>query len=534
MMVKYYGIRKKEQGEELLYSYAKNSTKLKSLLPGIHRKYYKRCYANIFSKGDTRFGRDNSIPSGHFLNLEQIVTADLICRDDITNLQKGIRRLLKRHRAGDRFWTLPIESTEEICSRINSMDSTLLSWYDGFRCGIFDFRGEKLENAIDYYSVSIKNLNASYLCVEFSIVLTEAKQKELQEMIRSDYHDRRGYAKSTLVSPKNGGAFEAYNVCNYDDAALKSDKIYEWISCLEWEFYEALKKYFPFLLHQQGIIPPRIEVFLTDIDYRDKHDSFWSSVGVRSYDGQFIDERHKMFFSCSLSGRYDRVESIGRLIYIAKDDGIEIGQFKSIKDYVYHHVKDYAREYFRFMFLEALSNRSAKVVVKYKQELDKIKLRKNKLKRLLKLRYKFEREIDYFIRYVSNNDWERSLEILHRDIYRNSDEKMKGFTRPFYTSYKSWGEKAVSNASKLKQRIDTLQSEFDSKGLVLQHLANYKNTSKTMILNVIMLVLAAATLFFVVFPECAIWLANLIKSLIYPAKQFIINRTSAYSTQQLF
>ena len=513
MREKYYGIKRKIRSEDFLYSYAKASTKIKGILPGKHREFHKQNYSSVFQNDYTFRDTDNSIPEGHFLKLNQIVTSDLICRDDTASLQKGIRRLLKRHRAGDRFWALPIEGLEEICSKIDAMDSTLPSWYDGIRCGAFDFRGEKLESVIDYYTVTVRNINPSYLSVEFCIFLTEAKQKELQELMGSNYHNNRGYAKALLTSPKNGGAFTTYTVCKYVNAAIKSDRIYEWISYIEWEFYDSLKTYLPFLLHHRlNIMPPRIDVFLTDIDYREKVDAFWHSVGVKNYNGQFIDGRHKMFFNYELSGRYDQGVPTNRLLYIVKDDGIEIGQLESVKDDVYFHIRECAREYFRFMFLETLSYQSANVIVKYKRELDKIKLKKNKLKQLLKLRYRFVRDIDNFIRYITDNNWDRSIQILHKKIYSESDERMKLFRRPFYLSYADWGRGIVSDANKLKERIAALQSEFGNKGQILQHLANYRNASRSIVLNVIMIIIAAITLFFVIFPSRATWLADIIRN----------------------
>ena len=512
MCTKYYGIKRKIRDEDFLYSYAKASMKAKSILPGKNREFFKRNYSLIFNNDYPFREADNSVPNGHFLKLNQFVTSDLICRDDIVSLQKGIRRLLKRHRAGDRFWAQPIEGLEEICSKIDAMDSTLPSWYDGIRCGVFDFRGEQIENVIDYYTVTIRNINPSYLSAEFCIFLTESKQKELQELIEGNYHNNRGYAKALLTSPKNGGAFTTYTVYNYGNVAIKSDRIYEWISYIEWEFYESLKKYFPFLLHRNNIMPPRIDVLFTDIDYKEKNDTFWSSLGVENYNGQFIDERHKMFFDCKLSGRYDQGIPANRLVYIIKDDGVEIGQFKSIKDDVYFHIREYAREYFRFMFLETLSFQNANIIVKYKRELDKIKLKKNKLKQLLKLRYRFERDIDSFIRYTTDNDWDRSIAILRKEIYSESDEQMKLFSRPFYLSYEGWGKGIVSDANKLKKRITVLRAEFESKGVILQHLANYRSTSQSLTLNVIMLFFAAVTLFFVVFPNRATWLAEILRN----------------------
>ena len=82
-----------------------------------------------------------------------------------------------------------------------------------------------------------------------------------------------------------------------------------------------------------------------------------------------------MFFENTLSERYGRLYASNRLIYIFKDDGIEIGQFESIKDRVYYHIKEYAIDYFKFMFLDMLSREAGKTLVEYKHKLDKIKLK---------------------------------------------------------------------------------------------------------------------------------------------------------------
>ena len=240
------------------------------------------------------------------------------------------------------------------------------------------------------------------------------------------------------------------------------DKIYEFISRIEWEFYEALSHYFPFALHKRGIMPPRIETYYTDIDYHEDCRAFWDSIGVAEYQGQFIDERQKVFFECKLSGRYEQTQANNRLIYIIKDDGIEAGQFKSVKDDVYFHLKDYAIEYFKILFLDILSRESGKIVVSYKHKLDKIKLRKNRLKSLLKLKYEFSLDIDDYNRYVRDDTWTQVVKKLE-EIYADSDEMAKKLTKPFYISYKNFCNAAISGTKKIKTDINVLLSEFEDK-----------------------------------------------------------------------
>ena len=121
-----------------------------------------------------------------------------------------------------------------------------------------------------------------------------------------------------------------------------------------------------------------------------------------------MDERQKMFFENTLSGRYGKLYANNRLIYIFKDDGIEIGQFESIKDMVYYHIEEYAIDYFKFMFLDMLSREAGKTLVEYKHKLDNIKLKRNNLESLLKLKYNFSMEIDDFNRYKRDDIWDKS------------------------------------------------------------------------------------------------------------------------------
>ena len=517
--MKYYGIKWKQQRENIEYLYALTITKLKSVIPWKHQKIYKRNYEFVFKKDHTFKGRYNGIPDKHFLKLEQIVTSDLIYREDINKLQKGIRELLKSHRAGDRFLVHGAEGLEEICKKIDQMDSSLLMWYNRCECGVFDFRGDQLEQIIDHFTMEVKNINSSYLNLEFQIFLSNEKAKELERLINEDYHHHRGQAYKVLTSPKNGGAISTYSVVHYNDEFLKADRISDFLGCIEWEFYNALSKYFPLMLHDKGLIPPRIEVFFTDIDYHDGFERFWDSIGINHWHGQFIDERQKMFFDHKEAK--DENWPCPRLLYINKDDGIEAGHLESVKDQVYDHLQDVSQEYFKFLFLGILSHEAGRKIVEYKHHLDKIKLKKNRLHKLLKLRYSFERNIDSYVRFVRDDIWDTSIKKI-KEAYICSDSIIKVARRPFFRSYKSFCEDALHGAESINEAIESLRNEFESKRIILQHLADYKNSTHNMWLNVLMLIVATLTLFFVIYPKRAGWTADIITSTFTKAIEWLM------------
>ena len=191
-----------------------------------------------------------------------------------------------------------------------------------------------------------------------------------------------------------------------------------------------------------------------------------------------------------------------RLLYIFKDDGIEIGQFESIKDKVYHHIKEYAIDYFKFIFLDMLSREAGKALVDYKHELDKIKLKRNNLELLLKLKYNFSKEIDDFNRYKRDDIWDKSKRRFD-DVYAYSDTVSELASRKFFISHTDFCNNAISESRKIDDDMGMMLAEFEEKKLILQNLADYKNTANSMRLNVIMTILTAMTLFFVIFPDKA-------------------------------
>ena len=235
-------------------------------------------------------------------------------------------------------------------------------------------------------------------------------------------------------------------------------------------------------------------------------------IGIEDYQGQFVDERQKMFFENTLSGRYGKLYANNRLIYIFKDDGIEIGQFESIKDMVYYHIEEYAIDYFKFMFLDMLSREAGKTLVEYKHKLDNIKLKRNNLESLLKLKYNFSMEIDDFNRYKRDDIWDKSKKRF-ADVYAYSDRVADHALNHFFISHKIFCDNATYESRKIDEDIDMVLAEFEEKKMILQNLADYKNTASSLRLNVIMTIFTAATLFFVIFPDKAKAIANVISAI---------------------
>lgn len=175
-------------------------------------------------------------------NLYFVTISDLIRREDIHKLQAGIKYLLKK-RTLNRFLTAP-NGLEELCKKIDQMDSTLLCWYETTDCGIFEFQNHPLEKSIDYFTLKICNINSGYLSLQFNIYLSELKMEELNSLISCNYKAKRGFAVQSLTKKSNvSGAYKNYLITHYNDNYLKTDKIYEFINKIEWKFLQNLYDY---------------------------------------------------------------------------------------------------------------------------------------------------------------------------------------------------------------------------------------------------------------------------------------------------
>ena len=514
--MKYYGLRRKLFKEKLIYTYAKQRAQILCKIPGKQKKYWSENYKLVY--GDNSFEKymsekySNEIPKDGKLELNQLIICDLVRREDIKSLQAGVRYLIK-HRRANRFLGGSIDGLDEMCRQIETMDSTLLSWYNKVECGIFEFKRHSLEKEIDYFTLNIENVNSAFLAVELIVFPTEEKKKELREIIHRNYSDEKGYAFPTLTgkSGKNG-AYENFSVVHYNNASLKADKIYEIVSCFEWNILDELASHIPFLLHGQGIMPPRMEMFYTNIDYCEKNNEFWDSIGIREYNGQFIDDRQKIFFETELSDRYKKAELNNRMIYVIKDDDVEIGQFQSVKDEVYHHMREYSIDYFKIMFLRILAREAGKQLVVYRRKLDKIKLKRNQLNQLLKLKYNLSKNIDDYNKYIRDEIWERTDKRLQGIFEENSEIASKA-KHNFFISMKCYIQYSISDMKKIDKDIDILYREYEDKKEILQNLANFKNNKRSLLLNLAMLFVSTVTLAFVVFPRRAEALAEVIRNI---------------------
>lgn len=501
--MKYYGIKHRKFREFLTYQLAKIRY-FCSQYTTFSKKVRDRRKANynLYFRNPYHFKDGNlAIPAGKYCIPVCTITFDVVLRENIPQLKFGLKKLLQQN-LSHKFLSGP-QSLDKIFSCIETMDSSLSSGYSWIDVGRFDFEKDNLlKQYISYFDIYVRDINSSYLAIETHIYFTENFCKRQIDIINNDYQDMTGHVTPALMNnQKVSGSKQTHAICYYSDAQLKSDLIYENFSILKWQFYNRMQKFFPTIIHSQGLPPPSIYIYKTNISYAETEaKDFWASIGIQGLYGQFIDSSRKLFFRIGQGVKYNlhkKNSEAKDLVYLVNDVTMERrdGYYSADVQIVHEFGLEFSDPICKFLLLDVMNDAAADRLVDYKLKLNKVKLRKNKLHQLLRLRYFYERDIDFYKRYVHDDIWERPEKEI-ASIFSNQ--------RPWHTyNYKRLTEAPVATKDKLMRQIDVISNEFDAKTSVLQHLSAYKNETTNRTINFAMLTFTATTLLLVIFPELA-------------------------------
>jgi hypothetical protein len=517
-VTKYYGIKKRIKRESIRFRYAKGLTRLRSRLPSKYKDYWKGV-SNIFDEELYSYHSCNAIPENKYCKPAYIITSDLVRIEDVELLKRGLKKMLLKHSADDRFISSVVDLSE-ILANIDNMDSIQMEGFSWRNVGILDFRGNGLSDTIDHYSLSVRSVNPSFLSIECILYLTDKKVEELGALIAKDYNERVMHAKRHLARHKDGSTFYSYSVGRFDDSTIKANNINTFISCIQWGFNQEITRYLPLVLHKKGIIPPRIEVFYTDINPEDEQNRFWESIGCERINRFIIDNSLTLYQNDHYLGD-SRFEDNLRLLCVVTDDGIEEGQLKSVKDQARVRLLDATGAFFHFMFLKILSTECGKTVAKYKKRLSTFGLKRNRLHSLLRLRYMFSKDINDFRLLYENYNWEQRFndieELYSTDSPNDESSENDEIILPYGDHYKS----ITHGAEHISSIINVVENDIEAKRQIMQNLSDYKNTSRSLHINIAMLMITVFTLFFVIFPDATIAVSAIIKQAIAFLRQII-------------
>ena len=145
-----------------------------------------------------------------------------------------------------------------------------------------------------------------------------------------------------------------------------------------------------------------------------------------------------------------------------------------------------------------------KNVLLYSKKLNRIKLQKQKFGELLKLRYKFERSIDYYEKYISDKV---PFEFAATKIEKLFNHK----TQLYSKDYQNLTVGSLKANNVLLSYVNSLQQEFSNKTAIIESLADYRASVQNkrftiagIVLSIIATCISAITLYFTPIPSDSI------------------------------
>lgn len=128
----------------------------------------------------------NSLPHNIYYKPTDILIYDLIQKQDLDKIKRGIFSLFK-HNMSHKFLTIAI-SQDDIAKAIQNLDHTISSSKSWYRIGLFDFANNaKIDRYIHHFEIYLRNFSSSYIAVEFVITLADTFQNEVGDFISSNY-----------------------------------------------------------------------------------------------------------------------------------------------------------------------------------------------------------------------------------------------------------------------------------------------------------------------------------------------------------
>lgn len=496
--MKFYGVRRQKLNEDVNYLIARIGTLIKSFMvfDKDKRKQRKLWYKQLF-KDKCSIGKYTSfsIPKGKYYIPISIVATDLVAKENISVLKKGVKKLLLKYTSHKFFGRQP--SISEIFETIDEMDDTFTSWSTFVDCGRFDFsRNKKLSQYIDYFDIYIKNFNTSYLAVEIHIYLAEDIKNKLIEIINNDYKHERGFAINCFShNSKKSGGKKSVSIAHYNDADLKSETINNMMIEIKWYLFNEISKYLPIILHKRNIMPPSVNLYKTNILYNDNSARvFWRSVGVSSFRGQFLSCSEKLFFETTISSKSTHGKT--DMIFIVNDETHQ--EQDGYYNFDFQVMIEFLEEYnqlYKLYLAYILNDVFAASCVKYRNKINKIKLKKNSFNKLLKIRYSFEKDMDWFKRFANETNWKKEQQRVEKIFDKKQCKRSY--------DYRVLTESPLIGQKKIKNSLDNIEKDIDQKLSIIEHINDYYRERKNSRINIVMLAISLTTLLFIIYPQWA-------------------------------
>lgn len=457
-----------------------------------------------------QFERSNQIPEGLFYEPSAIVVTDLIAKENINQLKKGLKKIILKY-STKKFLSgfSNINKTKQYIDNLNENITDNQSWIN---LGRFDFSSHPaLDKDIAYFDIKLLNFSSSFLAIQFTIFMSEAKKRELSKLINEDYKGNLKQVTSYYGRKrKKSGARKKYTVTTYDKDSVKNISISELTTELKWEFFNRISMYIPTILHKSGAVPPSINIFKTNITLNNKNNfSFFNSIGYDSFRFLPISKSSGIIIELLTDSMNNKKYS--DYTYIVNTNLKEkVEGYYDMDEQIVRELENLYPYLIKTHILKVMSNKFSSVSSYYRNKINNVRIKKKSYKKLLTLRYAYEKDINILKRLFDEVDWEYEKKKVESFPLENKN----GLESPQIHAYKALTEYPFIIKSEFEKYQNYIKYEIENKLTLTSHLKDYKDEGRNYRLNIINILISTITFLSLLFPSVPKNLANQLKQVI--------------------
>ena len=480
------------------------------------RKFRYSIFRNNYWKQES-----NALPSGLYFRPKDIAVIDLIAKKDISNVKKGIIELYKKYYSHKFLMGASFNiDIEQILMEVDQTISNGKSWY---KTSIFDFENsKKLKKYIDYFEVEILNISSSYAAMEFMFHFSKEFTEEIENFISENYENTGMYISQiwTKNNKKNGAKIDIATGGGDANESAKSRIVYEQLEYVKLLCMKEMCKIFPlFSANDKNLYG--MNIFETNIPCDDSLPlEIYRGLGMDLSDGFLLSRAEKIFVSTDTLYSENKYES--DMMYVYNDKLLtDYGGYGSAHNYFIEKLKNFLAEMGLSIIYKNLGIYYYDQIVAYRNKINGIQMNRRNYKKLLKLKYAFEKLFyDFYIikkQIPIDNESDRMLCQLEKCEYA------KASLYAGHHPYKKFVTKPQNLWHKIIENYDNLLLELNKKIEIATSLKNFEDVKKGYHISWYQFLVAIITLYLVIYPDMAKKIAAVINELIEPILQIIKN-----------
>lgn len=338
----------------------------------------------------------NEMPQDIDLELVSLYVAEYIPIENVDNLNKGLKRLIKDHPYPHQYGQG--EHVEQFCSEVKK--SIRGGRWSNF--GFVDFsKNKNVSDFVKHMHIQGTHLSSSSIILQFIITPSDKLTNEYKDLVKSEITGGHSFD----FRLKNFLKF--WNNSSPSEDILKNQMLEDLMIELKWRIMKESQKYFPLYFTSNSLIPPSIELYQvnqTSCVFKEpenkKGSSFWHSIGMDTHMSDISKDGYWQLFN-------------GREFYLI-DSSLKVtcnskikskAMFNSMKSQITYTVNEFAELLLPIMVMrEYAIDLSERIAMQENKTFSSIKREKPKYSKLINIRYELERNWHILKRFKNEID----------------------------------------------------------------------------------------------------------------------------------